>query len=129
MNDTKKHSVLIVEDERPQLSVLVDKFTCAGFEVFSAIDGVEGLQVALEKKPDIIITDIIMPRLDGVGMVQKIREDEWGKSVKIIMLTNLSNKESEVLESGVYDYFVKVDMSIKDLLEHVQEKIGEMEQA
>ena len=90
MSEQKK-KILIVEDERPILEPLVDKFTREGFEISVAHDGEEGLKSALEKHPDLIILDIVMPKMDGMTMLKKLREDDtWGRHARVILLTNLS---------------------------------------
>ena len=71
--------ILIVEDEEIMLKALVEKFSSEGFEVVQAIDGEEGLKKALCEKPDIILLDILLPKMDGMAVLKKLREDTWGK--------------------------------------------------
>ena len=80
--------ILIVEDDLKMRKLIVDAFTEQGFKTEEASDGQEGLKVALDTKPDIILTDLIMPIMDGLTMVRKLREDAWGKDVPITVLTN-----------------------------------------
>ena len=67
-----KKTILIVEDETAMLQALGDKFTKAGYNVLTACDGVEGLELALDKKPDLIMLDVIMPKMDGMTFLKKI---------------------------------------------------------
>ena len=116
MRDEPK-TILIVDDEQTLLSALVDKFTREGFVVMGAKNGQEGLSNALADHPDLILLDIIMPVMDGMTMLAKLRKDPWGKNAKVIMLTNLS--EVEIVASqrqGVYDYLVKSDWELKDVV-------------
>jgi len=117
--------ILIVEDDVAILGALSDKFTREKFNVFSAKDGEEGMALALEKHPDIILLDLVMPIMDGLTMLQKLREDKWGSNAKVILLTNLSSNEkmSEVVKYGVNDYFIKSDWKIGDILKKVKEKL------
>jgi DNA-binding response OmpR family regulator len=85
--------ILIVEDEASLLKAFVQKFKDESFLTLEARDGIKGLEIALKEHPDLILIDIIMPKLDGIGMLKKIREDAWGKNVKVIMLTNLSDNK------------------------------------
>ena len=127
--EEKKKLLLVVEDEVSLASALNKKFSSENFEVIISKDGKEGLYVALEKHPDIILLDIIMPKLDGISMLKKLREDSWGNSVPVIMLSNLSDAEkvSEATENGVYDYLVKSDWKIEDIVKKVNEKLSTTE--
>ncbi len=124
MSDAKK--ILIAEDEEAMLSALVSKFEKSGFEVIPAQDGEEGLTKALEEKPDILILDIIMPKIDGLELIKKIREYKWGAHVPIIILTNLSDAYniSEAGKYGVYDFLVKTDWRLDDIVKLAKEKLN-----
>jgi len=123
-NKTKK--VLIVEDDRVLRRVIFDNLKVEGYNVFQAEDGVEGLSVALKEHPDIMLLDLIMPKMDGIAMLEKLRQDEWGKTARVIVLTNLSepDKITKVTQSGVDDYLVKADWDIAGIIQKVQEKIN-----
>lgn len=123
--------ILIVEDEEIMLKALVDKFTAEGFEVVKAIDGVEGLKMALEEKPDMVLLDILLPKMDGMAMLKKLRTDDWGKQAKVILLTNVS--DAETIASGadfgagegeVYEYLVKTDWSLDEVAQKVKARLG-----
>ena len=119
--------ILIIEDELPMLKALSDKFSREGFSVFEARNGEEGLKAALETKPDLIILDLFMPVMDGKAMMQKLREDAWGKKVPIIILTNLNPDDktlNEILASGPAYYFVKSKWQLGDLTEKVKEELN-----
>ncbi len=125
MAEIKK--ILFVEDEIAMLNALESKFKQEGFEVFTASDGEEGVKLALKEKPDLLMLDIIMPKLDGLGVIKKIRENaKWGKDVPIIMLTNLSDPEhvSEAAKYGVYDFLVKTDWRLDEVVQMVRTKLG-----
>lgn len=118
--------ILIVEDEQDILQTLVNNFTHEGFDVLEAKNGEEGLKLAFKEHPDLILLDIIMPVMDGMTMMKKLREDKWGQDVPVIMLTNLSDVErvSKAVESGVYEYLVKSDWKIEDIVKKVKKKLG-----
>ena len=122
-----KPSILIVDDEPLLLNILADKFNQENFSVSLAKDGKEGLEKALTDHPQIILLDIVMPVMDGMSMLKKLRLDEWGKNAKVIFLTNLSdaNKIVESLHQDVSDYFIKSDWKLEDLVIKVKEKIGQ----
>lgn len=117
-----KNKVLIAEDEEAMLLALTDSFESANFDVLGAKDGEEGLRIALKEHPDVIIIDIVMPKMDGMTMLKKLREDDWGKSVPVMILTNLSEAEkiAEAMEDRVSDYLIKTDWSLEDIVKKVK---------
>lgn len=124
-NNGKK--ILIVEDETAMRQALVEKFSHAGFEVCDAPDGEEGLKTANKEKPDIVILDVLMPKMDGISLTKNIREgSSWGKDVPIVMLTNLNDPDSvsEVAVYGVFDFLVKTDWRLDDVVALVKKKLN-----
>lgn len=120
---TKK--ILIVEDEIALSQVLSDKFLQEGFDVKTAGDGQEGLEAIQSWKPDVVLLDIVMPRMDGMTMLHKLRETPDGKHLPVILLTNLSDTENvyEAMANGVYDFLVKSHWDINELVHEVQTKL------
>lgn len=118
--------ILIVEDEQDMRQALVDELTREGFQTFEAKNGREGLESALKEHPDLILLDIVMPVMDGMTMMKKLRESENGKDIPVIMLTNLSDieKVSNALEFEIYDYLVKSNWKIEDVTDRVRKKLG-----
>jgi len=116
--------ILIVEDELPLLSSLKDKFRSEGFIVFGAKDGQEGLELAKKEKPDLVLIDILLPKLDGISMAKEINRLKLG--TLMIFLTNLSDLEhiSEAIAIDTTDYFIKSDWNIDDIVERVKLKLG-----
>jgi DNA-binding response OmpR family regulator len=125
MNEEKK-IILIAEDEPSLLGAISEKISQEGFSVIKTSNGEECLKEAIEKKPDLILLDIIMPKMDGIMVLKKLREDKWGKTVPVIMLTNLSSAGDvqKAMEYGAYDYLVKSDWSLDDLMKKVKERLG-----
>ncbi len=118
-----KNKILIVEDEAALRKVLVDLLTDEpDYEVLEAKNGVEGLAMAVKHHPDIILLDIIMPRMDGMTMLKELRQDEWGKNAHVILLTNVGgpDKLTEAAQSGAYEYFVKTDIDLDDVIQRVK---------
>lgn len=110
--------ILLVEDQKFLIEPLTKYLSDAGFEVLQAFDGAEGLKSATDNHPDLILLDIIMPVMDGITMLKKLREDEWGKTAKVIVLTNLTNSESLESAKGanVADFLVKSNWRMEDLV-------------
>lgn len=124
-NHFESKKVLIVEDDRVLRRVVVDHLKSEGFQVLEADDGAAGLSVALSEHPDITLLDVVMPKMDGMTVLEKIRADSWGKDAKVIMLTNLSDTEkiAHAKERGVSEYLVKADWDIESIIEKVKEKV------
>ena len=125
MHMENKKTILVVEDEISLLNALRDKLTRENFAVLEAKNGEEGLEVALREQPDLILLDIVMPKMDGMTMLRKLREDLWGKSAKVIILTNLSDNEkiAGALEQKSQEYLVKSDWKIEDVVAKVRERL------
>lgn len=125
MTDQKK-IILVIEDEEPLRRVLRDILKVEGYTILEAVNGVEGLEMALKERPDLILLDIVMPKMDGLEMLAKLRADEWGKEAPVIVLTNLSDNEdvAKAMESEAFEYFVKTDIKIDEVIKKIREKIG-----
>lgn len=123
---TNNKKILIVDDEESVLKVLVAKFNHEGFQTLAARDGEEGLALAFREKPDVILLDIIMPKMDGLTMLRKLRKDPWGKKVPVLILTNLSDDKNiaEAMVGGVYDFLVKASWETEDVIKRVKERLG-----
>lgn len=122
----KKKILLIVEDEVALARLLQQEFIKEGFEVLAAYDGAMGLALALEKKPDIILLDLLLPKMDGMSLLRELRKDSWGVDVPVIILSNLSDaaKISEAASKEVFDYLVKADWKLEDVIKKVRDKLG-----
>ena len=121
MND-KKQRVLLVEDDEALHIVLKDSFGRAGFEILSAKNGQEGLDMALREHPDLILLDIMMPIMDGITALRKLREDEWGAKVPVFILTNSFDvgTMAETMESHILQYVIKAEVDMEKLVEQVK---------
>jgi len=122
----KKKTVLVVDDDVPILDIMAQTLEEAGFRVLKAENGVRGLSLALTKNPDLILLDIIMPKMDGLTMLSKLRANKRGKKTPVIILTNLNDMESaaEVMKKGVHDFLVKTDWKLADVVKKVKEKLS-----
>ncbi len=121
------NKILIIEDEQSILDVLDNKLTKDGYLVTLAKNGEEGLETALRDHSDLILLDIKMPRMDGMTMLHKLRDDVWGKNAKVIILTNLDANDDR-LNAIVTDqpsyYLIKADTSLETLLVKIKEVLG-----
>lgn len=126
MPDNKPKRILIAEDEKAYSRALVLKLQNAGFEAESVENGEEALAAIKSGNFDLVLSDLVMPKMDGIEMAQKLRMDEWGKDAKIIILTNLSDmdKTQQALENNIFQYIIKTDSKIEDVVMKVKEFIG-----
>lgn len=124
-NPQKK--ILVIEDETPLRLVVADKLTKANFAVLQAKDGVEGLDLAIQEQPDLILLDVEMPRMDGFTMLERLRGDNWGKDATVIILTNYDT-DDELLNKIIVNqpsyYLVKNDNTLEQILEKIHEVLA-----
>lgn len=119
--------ILIVEDEELAIKAITKRILAEGFSIDVARDGDEALEKINESKPDLILLDLIMPKLDGISVLKQLKKDEATKNIPVIILTNLvfdDKKIEEVLKSGNTDYLIKVDHSLNDIVKRIKEKLN-----
>jgi len=118
----KKNKIFIVEDE-PFLSDMYKfKFEQENFEVTSASDGEEALRIIRRQKPDIILLDIVMPKLNGFEMLEELKKSPITKSIPVLIFSNLSQKEEikKGMALGAEDFFIKSNYTPNQVLEKVR---------
>jgi CheY-like chemotaxis protein len=118
--------ILIVEDDSFVIDIYHTKLSQEGYEVIEARNGIEAMKKLEEIRPDLILLDIIMPYMDGLEVLRKIKKDEKLKTIPIILLTNLSQKEeiNEGLGLGVDDYLIKSHFTPSEVLEKIKICLG-----
>ena len=125
MYDHKK--ILIAEDEKSIANAYGDHLGREGYSIEYAYDGEEALEKAKEFMPDLILLDIVMPKMDGITALKKLKENDGTKDIPVIMLTNLESSQSaaEAMEAGSYQYLVKTNYTLDDVSKKVAEVLGE----
>ncbi len=120
---TKSPKILIIEDEKVISKAYQLGFAHEGFKTVAAYDGKEGLEMAKKEKPDLILLDIIMPVMDGLTMLSELRKQEWGKDMKVLVLTNSSDqaKTAESAHLNAIDFLLKAEWSIELLTKKIKE--------
>lgn len=116
----KSYKILIIEDELRIIKAIKDKIVRKGWQAVVASNGEEGLRMAKKEKPDMILLDIVMPVMDGLTMLKKLRKTS---DTPVLILTNLSDEKKlfEALREGSYDYLIKSDYSLDDVIKKIQE--------
>ena len=119
---TKK--ILIIEDEKPAAKAFGLKLGRAGFESEIAFDGLDALEVLAKKNFDLIILDLVMPRMDGFEFLAELKSRNI--NIPVIVTTNLSQDEDakKARDLGAIDYFVKSETPIANIVEHVKKVLG-----
>lgn len=122
-------TILVVEDEKSLRGAVVDILQLKNFLTIEAKNGREGAEIALSKQPDLILLDIMMPEMDGMAALKKIRGNSWGERVPIIILTNLSAVKGQLTDDKVANrptyYLIKSDWKLSDIVKKI-EKILEI---
>ena len=126
-----KYKVAVIEDEEVVSKMLTEELVDAGFDVVTAADGEEGLQMVLKERPDLILLDIVMPKMDGMTMMGKLRAaGGFGSHVPIILLTNL-NADDRIMNGVIKNepayYLVKSSYTVADLVEKVKKSLDDLE--
>jgi CheY-like chemotaxis protein len=121
-----KTTILIVEDEATVRKVYREELTDNGFLALEAKDGREGLELALRHRPQLILLDILMPVMDGLTMMSKLRQSgAYGKTVPIVLLTNLSGGEEKIIASIIKNepahYLIKSDWNLNQVVMKINE--------
>jgi len=119
----EKKKILIVEDDPIFQKTLQEFLRSEGFDVASAVDGEEGIRMAKEKNPDLILLDIILPKKDGYDVIKEVKNQEATKNIPIILLTNLGGVHDveKALELGATTYLVKSDYKMEEVSKKIKE--------
>ncbi|MDO8487957.1 MAG: response regulator [bacterium] len=126
MAEEKNKKILIVEDEQAMLKALETAVGEHGYTTVRAINGTEGLQQAISLHPDLIILDILMPQMDGIQMLEKLRADPWGQQVPVIILTNVDANErmiQNIVKNFPTRYMVKAYSSLESMAMVIEEML------
>lgn len=123
MNQNKK--VLIIEDEKILGDILLSKLQEEGFETYLAVDGEAGLAKMREVMPDLVLLDIVMPKMDGYEVLEEVRKDEALKKIPIIIISNSGQpvELTRTLELGAKDYIIKAQFGPEEVLSKVRKYI------
>lgn len=114
--------IAIIEDEQAIRQMYAFKLKHSGFEVCEAEDGILGLELIEKEKPDVVLLDLLMPRMGGVDMLRELRSTEWGEKVPVLVLTNISKDEAPrtLWHLNISDFVIKANSTPQKIVEHVQ---------
>lgn len=114
--------ILIIEDEPAQAGAIEMTLKKSGIETKIAYDGMAGLEMARLEKPDLILLDIVLPKMDGIDVLKQLRADKSTAEIPILILTNLASGDTvrEVMQAGGTEYLVKTDYTLEQLVNKVE---------
>ena len=120
-----KKNILLIDDERDLVETVEMSLKSKGYEVVTAFDGEEGLKVALETKPDIVILDLMMPKMNGYQVCWELKNNEVTKDLKVIMLTAKTQESDKFwgYETGADDYITK-PFEMAELVKKIAKFLG-----
>jgi len=124
--DTKQH-VLVIDDEVAVRTALCVALEQAGYTTSNAEDGAAGIEMATREHPNLILLDIVMPKLNGMELLARLRENEWGRTAKVIFFTHLEGDDDIIRGITAYEpsmYLMKGSWEIADVVTKVNEVLG-----
>jgi len=115
--NTPPHRVLIIEDDRFLRRACEASLQKQGFAVTTAIDGEAGIEAVKRERPDLVLLDLLMPKVSGVEVLRAVKEDADTRAIPVVILSNSSRAEdrSEVMTLGAVSYLVKANLSLREL--------------
>ncbi len=121
---TKK--VLIAEDDEAIRRIIKKELETNGIEVFEAGDGEHALGILMHQHPDLLLLDVIMPKMHGMDLLRKLREEEWGKKIPVILLTNFAEdpRVKEAVKAGHCELMAKAESRLEDVVKRVKQRLG-----
>ena len=120
--------ILIIEDEPSYIKLLHRELTLTRYEILQATDGKHGLEMAKKHHPDLILLDVMMPVMNGIVVLEELRKDDYGKTAKVILLTNFEPDDHTVknmLKNHPVFYLIKSNIELADLLKKIKSVLGE----
>jgi len=120
-------TILFIEDESALQKTFGEILSQEGYEMIPALDGETGLEVAKTKKPDLILLDLILPKVHGFDVLKQLKEDPGTKGIPVIILTNLEGigDVDRAIGLGATTYLVKAKYTLEEVLEKIKKALGE----
>jgi len=118
--------ILFIEDESALQKTLGEVLQQEGYRVISALNGEVGVELAKKEIPDLILLDLVLPKLHGFEVLKKLKEEVETNKIPVIVLTNLEEAEDveKALELGATTYLVKENYSLEEVIEKIKQTIG-----
>ena len=119
--------ILFIEDESTLQKTLGDVLAQEDYKVISALDGKIGLRLAKSEKPDLILLDLVLPKMHGFEILRELKKDPETEEIPVIILTNLEKMEDveKAIELGAKTYVVKTQYKIEEIMDKIKKVLGE----
>lgn len=119
-------NILVAEDDKLVSASLCDALKAAGFQAIPAYDGEEAVAKSKEHNPDLVLLDIMMPKLDGMSVLWELKSNPNTAKTPVVVLTNLGDVEtiSKIVEAGAADYLLKSDQSVEDIVKKIKDVLS-----
>ena len=120
-------TILFIEDESALQKTFGEILSQEGYEMTSALDGEIGLRLAKDKKPDLILLDLVLPKIHGFEVLKQLKTDKETKDIPVIVLTNLEGigDVDKALGLGATTYLVKAQYGLEEIVEKIKKALGE----
>ncbi|MBN1325388.1 response regulator [Candidatus Falkowbacteria bacterium] len=127
MAKENKAKILLIEDDTFLVEMYMTKFELEGFSVISAEDGQKGLEMVKKENPDIILLDILMPKMDGFAVLDALKKDKATANIPVVLLTNLGQKEDvkKGFEKGAVGYLIKAHFMPSEVVDKIKKILKE----
>ena len=114
--------ILIIEDDKFLRDLLSQKLTREGFKVLAAMEGEEGIKIAGEEMPNLVLLDLILPGLDGFDILERLKKDSRLSSIPVLVLSNLGQKEDieRAISSGAEGFLIKANFTPGEIVDKVK---------
>jgi len=122
-----KKVILLIDDDPLIIRMYQKKLSADGYKVNTAFNGEEGLVEVRKEKPNLILLDVMMPKMNGVEVLKALKKDPESKGIPVVILTNLGDDNKDIQAAkdlGALDYLVKSDISLEELSKRVGKLIG-----
>lgn len=115
-----KKKILVVEDDQNYLQSIIKAFKNHEIEILEAVDGLQALEIAQAQIPNLILLDIMLPKMLGLALVEKLKAKQETESIPILVITNFGGKvnKQQALDAGVNEFFVKAEITTKQLIDY-----------
>ena len=119
--------ILLVEDEELLADLLLKKLTVSGYEVSLANDGERGLNLVRELRPDLVLLDILMPKMDGLQVLAEMQKDNALRKIPVIVISNSGQpvEIDQIKKLGARDWLIKTDFDLQEVIQKVKKQIGD----
>jgi two-component system, OmpR family, alkaline phosphatase synthesis response regulator PhoP len=119
--------ILFIEDESALQKTFGDLLEARGYKIISALDGELGINLAKAEKPDLVLLDLVLPKVRGLEVLKQLKEDPGTKNIPVIILTNLEgiSEVEQALELGAMTYLVKAQYDLEEVFVKIKKALGD----